>query len=100
MKKSGCVCRARRDFLRGSLAAAAGAALPWPSGLEAGPRLSPGGTGGNLLVLHDTAGPFGWLSALQARMLENLLFRVADPTGSARSFEELKALPMQVIIRP
>lgn len=40
------------------------------------------------------------LAAADDGMLENLLFRVADPTGSARSFEELKALPMQVIIRP
>lgn len=40
------------------------------------------------------------LAAADDGMLENLLFRLADPTGSARSFEELKALPMQVIIRP
>lgn len=33
-------------------------------------------------------------------VLENLLFRVADPTGTASSRAELRALPLEVIIRP
>jgi uncharacterized protein YdaL len=92
------VCRARRDFLRGSLAAAAASSLPWPRALEGSPRVSPGGTGGNLLLLHDTAGPFGWLSTLQARMLENLLsrFRRRRPDGT---FTAVERRPVEQYVR-
>ena len=94
----GPVCRARRDFLRGSLAAAAATALPVTRALEAGPRVAPGGSGGNLLVLHDTAGPFGWLSTLQARLLENLLsrFRRRRPDGT---FTAVERRPVEQYVR-
>ncbi len=86
----GLVCRGRRDFLRGSVAALAAAGLPaWPGVSEAVPRVAPGGAAGDFLVLYDGSGPFAWLSALQTRMLENLLarFRRRRPDGTFTGVE-------------
>lgn len=54
-------------------------------------------------VATATVSPESFAVALAAApdgTLENLMFRVSDPKGTARSFEELKALPMEIIIRP
>lgn len=54
-------------------------------------------------VAENTVSPESFAVALAAApdgALENLMFRVSDPKGTARSLDELKALPMEVIIRP